>query len=871
MSWRGRYRCPRAWLAASGFIGFVFGCGGGDGENGPPPTPASITVSSGNRQTGAAGAVLSEPVVARVTSSSGAGVEGVVVAFTVAGNSGAVTTASATTNADGVASTAWTLGTVAGIELDTLRASVTGLEPAVFIATVIAAPVANLTSVSGNSQIGVPDQALAAPIVVVARDQFGNPENNVEVSWAITAGGGAVSPSTSTTDPDGQTSAIWTLGSNIGAHTATATVSSAPSIVVSFEATAPGGLTLASVSPTPLVEGQTAVLNGAGFSPTLANNRVKIGGVNASVTAATGTSLTVLVPTSNCQPARSVPVQVTVATEASNTISQSVTPSSFTVVGVGQQLVLQTPAEFCLQFAASSSPEEYLIGVQSTSEVVSSLTPVTLTAVAQPAAASTVPAAAIERPTPAHRVSLTTPTEKRRHRHYARERPIRNWEREHFSAMRTAAGRSLSTGNARAGLVPADAQVGDVIPVRVPSFDGDPCSDFASTDAIVRVIGSHAIWLEDTENPPDGYTLADIQTLSQLFDSKIYATDVDYFGTPSDVDGNQRIAVLVTKEVNAVGGLLGFVFGGDLFGRTDCQASNEAEIFYSAAPDPAGTFALGAYPREAALLDLPGTVAHEFTHIIQFSRRIALNAPGPLVVWEAEGQAVLAEEIVGHAVEGRTPGQNYGGAIAFNADDPSSMDWYSYGFIQAATYFGYDGGPTRVSGAPEECSWLDNAENGPCVQGSLVYGPPWLLLRWLSDQYGPTFSGGEQGLQKALIENPASGYANISAVVGVPIRTLLAQWAATLYTDDLAPTVTSRLTLPSWNLLDVYSGAPEAAQLTPRPRTFASFSDQFSVRAGSSAYFRLGGASVAATAVRMRNGSDGPLPSVMQVFVVRLQ
>ena len=148
----------------------------------------------------------------------------------------------------------------------------------------------------------------------------------------------------------------------------------------------------------------------------------------------------------------------------------------------------------------------------------------------------------------------------------------------------------------------------------------------------------------------------------------------------------------------------------------------------------------------------------------------------------------------------------------------------------------------------------------------------WSLLRWLTDAYGPGFAGGGQGLQRALIDNRAVGYNNIAAVVGVPIKTLLAQWAATLYTDDRVTGLDPKLTLSSWNLFDIYDvEATETARLVPRSRAFASFTDNFSVRAGSSAYFRVSGSSRPATAVRIRNNSGGTLPSVMQVFVVRLR
>jgi hypothetical protein len=244
------------------------------------------------------------------------------------------------------------------------------------------------------------------------------------------------------------------------------------------------------------------------------------------------------------------------------------------------------------------------------------------------------------------------------------------------------------------------------------------------------------------------------------------------------------------------------------------------------------------------------------------------------VIWEAEGQAVLAEVINGWTFQGKSAGQNYGGDVAFNQNGSSAVDWYSYPFRQLSLYYGFDGTSTKVAGAPEQCSWLESssANDGPCTKGGLVYGPPWSLLQWISDQFGPTFAGGVQGLQKALINNPADGFENVSSTVGVPIETLLGQWAAMLYTDDRAPGMASRLTMPSWNLFDIYEvSSDQAKRLVPRSRGFGNFTDAFSVRAASTAYFRLSGSSDPATAVRVRNAADGQLPSIMQVFVVRLQ
>ena len=85
------------------------------------------------------------------------------------------------------------------------------------------------------------------------------------------------------------------------------------------------------------------------------------------------------------------------------------------------------------------------------------------------------------------------------------------------------------------------------------------------------------------------------------FDNNTFVTDSSYFGNPSDVDGNGRIILLFTGEVNKLtpadspGGFVGgFFFAGDYFPKTgpvdqSCTESNNGEIVYLLAPDPTGT------------------------------------------------------------------------------------------------------------------------------------------------------------------------------------------------------------------------------------------------------------------------------------------
>jgi hypothetical protein len=218
-------------------------------------------------------------------------------------------------------------------------------------------------------------------------------------------------------------------------------------------------------------------------------------------------------------------------------------------------------------------------------------------------------------------------------------------------------------------------------------------------------------------------------------------------------------------------------------------------------------------------------------------------------------------------------GQNYGFPVAFNNPRADSIDWYVASFVDLALYYGFLTQTTSAPGAPEECGWLaqQNRQNiGPCMGGRNVYGISWSFLRWLSDQFGPTFTGGEQGLHKQIINSSLQGFANIQSVIGQPIDQLLAQWAAALYVDDRVTNAAARLKFTSWDLFGIESRLVPTAKLTPRARGFADFTDNVNVRAASTAYFRVSGSNHGPLAVNITGGQVG-LPGTMRVWVVRLQ
>ena len=680
------------------------------------------------------------------------------------------------------------------------------------------------------------------------------------------------------TDANGQASTIWTLEDVLGLQTLDVQIPALVAIVPILFSVDAVTLFLSTVSPDPLVEGLAATLTGTGFDLTPTNNAVTMDGVAATVTMATATQLDVTVPAFECKPARDVDVKVTVAAVTTNTVARAAEPASFLSVGVGQQVLITDPASFCLQFAASASSEAYLIGVQSVSEVASGLTDVQLVAAKDPAAPAPPPAPLARLTAQGSSQNLVI-TDRMRRWSAHREAHAGFLDRQRASLSGLSAGRPMASGPAA---IPTNVTVGDMLAINVPDFDGNTCLSPIAITAEVKHIGTKGVWLEDVANPADGFSGADYQSLSDQLDNTIYDTDVAEFGVPTDLDGDGKIGIVVTQEVNkSSASLLGFVSGSDLVPVAGCPASNEAELYYGKATDPAGSVG-AAYSLADALADAPPLIAHEFVHIIQQGVRITAGAPF-LSKWETEGQATLGEEVVGHAIETNSAGQNYDNTVAFGAGGVSGIKWYEASFLDMGQYFGWDssvgGGTTKVSNAPEQCTWLDDnaVSDGsdpdrPCLGGRQPYGVPWSFLRWLNDHFAADFAGGEQDLQRAIVSGSNSGFANISAVIGEPISTLLAQWAAALYVDDRVGGAATRLTMTSWNLFDIYeTGLTSGLWLAPTAVSFADFTETFKVRGASTGYFRISGTTRPATAVRARDLADGPLPSSVQFWVVRLQ
>ena len=120
--------------------------------------PHRLTKVCGDDQEGTVGALLTAPLVVSVSDEDGAAIAGVIVSFAVTAGGGTLSSATATTNANGRAATRLTLGSDLGT--NTVSATVEGLESVTFTAVGQEDPLVSLfdTFLGGGKLVALPDR-----------------------------------------------------------------------------------------------------------------------------------------------------------------------------------------------------------------------------------------------------------------------------------------------------------------------------------------------------------------------------------------------------------------------------------------------------------------------------------------------------------------------------------------------------------------------------------------------------------------------------------------------------------------------------------------------------------------------------------------
>ncbi len=204
-----------------------------------PTFGLSLSVVSGDGQSGIVGQALASPVVIRATDAKGHPQKNLQVSFVVTSGGGSASPASARTDQNGLAKTSWTLGTSVA-QAQGLEARAGSALLGTFTATPLAGPPAQLAVQAGDGQSAVHDTPVSVAPTVAVRDQYGNVVPGASVTFTVTAGGGSVTGSPATSGADGlATLGSWTLGSPVGTNTLQASIAGASA--ATFTATATPG------------------------------------------------------------------------------------------------------------------------------------------------------------------------------------------------------------------------------------------------------------------------------------------------------------------------------------------------------------------------------------------------------------------------------------------------------------------------------------------------------------------------------------------------------------------------------------------------------------------------------------------------------
>jgi hypothetical protein len=163
-----------------------------------------LQLTSGDEQTAEPGTALANPLIVRLVDDAGDGVPGRAVAWIVATGEGAATPASSDTDAEGYASTTWTLGPESGAQ--TLNAVVSGVGVVSFTATAEGegggGPSADLSTVTA-SPASIDAGTGISTITVTVRDGNGASVPGATVALSATGSGNILTQPTAPTGADG--------------------------------------------------------------------------------------------------------------------------------------------------------------------------------------------------------------------------------------------------------------------------------------------------------------------------------------------------------------------------------------------------------------------------------------------------------------------------------------------------------------------------------------------------------------------------------------------------------------------------------------------------------------------------------------------
>ncbi len=325
---------------------------------------------------------------------------------------------------------------------------------------------------------------------------------------------------------------------------------------------------------------------------------------------------------------------------------------------------------------------------------------------------------------------------------------------------------------------PPDLAVGDTDVFRVRDDMSDESSFYQSSATLVALGETVAIWVEtsvgldwDTDcdgvideydtNPSYGFDNCDLETIAGIVDTNIMVNLEALMGDFSDINGDDRVTVLITPVLNNLPQSSddpddhAAVFESYADPAVDLEeydldenpVSDEQEIIYVFAPDPHGyynsdfTTTVEAYTS----LSLAAQIAAETVHLIVYNQKVLEQAGTDEDTWLMQGLGAVAADICGF------------GAIYF--DD-------AWDYLDAPHLYGLT---TEVEGS------------GLSLEGR---GAQYLFLRWLVDVHGTDILAELVQSEEIGVDNVVAAVQNLGGDVD-GFADIVLQWQVAMLTTGV--------------------------------------------------------------------------------------
>jgi hypothetical protein len=724
-------------------------------------------------------------------------------------------------------------------------------------------PPTGVTAVSGDAQpaseVGL---KLAKPLVVRVFDERGQNLYGVTVTWQTATG--TLADSSSVTDINGMAKMEWTLGPFAGNQSATATVSGLKP--VQFKQTAIAGpfaqiiltrdtVHLLAVGDVFQLRARAADRFGNFVSvrttvqsedPSIVTADNFLNGTGAVLTArASGKTTTIRATAESIVKMGTVIVLPPPCQPGTNGLN----------LAVGEATVLSgiAASEFCVQGTAAGAE---FVAIPFFSDFSGSQLRLSILA-----GSSTTGLASRQS---AQTLQLEHSFSRQLKKDEAFEAELRERSLVELTPLIPSARAARRENAGKLELSLAGPQIGDLLQLNTNAFSA--CTNAKMRTGRVAAITARAIIVTDTSNPPNGFTAEDYQHFGSIFDTLVYPVDTTNFGAPSDLDNNQRVILFFTRAVNELTPpgrdfyVSGYFFNRDLFPVTTagsvqgCPASNVGEMFYLLVPDPNGMVNQNVRTVDFVKTVILGTLAHEFQHLINASRRLYVNTGSSTFedLFLDEGLAHIAEELTFYRASGLTPGQN----ISYQTIQSTAKTQSAFDGFGAANFLRYREYLTNPAGTSP---YVNNAD-------ITTRGAIWSFLRYAADRRG----GSEKQLWFDLANPPpgVGGVSNITRAVTADLGVWVRDWTVANYADDFIAGIQAIDSHPSWNTRSMVSAVNEGGWPLSAKELDTTTITSLNVSDGSAAYLHFGVAANTVGGGRI-TARGAPVPSGFTLTILR--